>query len=106
MQALPREHAVTRCFLLSEHAPWYNLMQAGGLPPDAQRPLATMKVGGQPFPPLPLGNLIYYFLVIPDEPAVIDDPNATFYAWTDGRFVDVTGDVRARRRAVRFIDNR
>jgi hypothetical protein len=106
LQALPREHAATRCFFLSEHAPWYNLMQAEGLPENPQRPLATMTVGGQPFPPLRLGNLVYYFLVIPDVPAVVDDPTASFFAWQDNRFVDVTEEVRARRRVVHFINNR
>jgi len=106
MQALPREHAATRCFFLSEHAPWYNLMQADGLPENPQLPLKTMTVGGQPFPPLRLGNLIYYFLVIPDEPSVTADPAATFFAWKDNRFVDVTPEVRSRQRVVRFINNR
>jgi len=106
MQALPREHAATHCFFLSEHAPWYNLLQAAGLPENPQLPLATMTVGRQPFPPLPLGNLVYYFLVIPDVPAVVDDPRASFFAWKDGRFVDVTAEVRARRRVVRFVNNR
>jgi hypothetical protein len=106
MQALPRHHAATHCFFLSEHAPWYNLMQAEGLPENPERPLKMMTVGGQPFPPLPLGNLIYYFLVIPDAPAVAADPAATFFAWKDNRFVDVTSEVRSRQRVVRFINNR
>jgi hypothetical protein len=106
MQALPRQHAATRCFFLSEHAPWYNLMQAEGLPDHPERPLKMMTVGGQPFPPLRLGNLIYYFLVIPDEPAVAADPAATFFAWKDNRFIDVTPEVRSRQRLVHFINNR
>ena len=106
MQRLPRDHPATRCFLLTEHAPWYNVLQNAGLPPDAQAPLETMRVGGKPFQPLRLGNLTYYFLVVPDLDAVREDPNALFFAWNQGRFVDVTADVRSHRRSVHFIDNR
>ncbi len=106
LQALPRGHPATRCFLLSEHAPWYNLLAADGLPSNAELPLETMEVGGGPFATLRLGNLTCYFLRIPDNDAVRDDPAATFFAYEDGRFVDVTADVRSRRRAVRFFDNR
>ena len=48
----------------------------------------------------------FYFLNVPDNDAVRADPAATFLAWDNGRFVDVTADVRARRREVKFFDNR
>lgn len=106
MQALPRNHPLLACFILSENAPWYNLVASAGLPPQPQRPLETILVGGRPFAPLAVGNLTYYFLRIPDAPAVLEDPRAAFLAYREGRFEDVTEDVRARRRAVRFVDNR
>jgi len=106
MQALPRGHPATKCFLLSEHTPWYNLLAFEGLPAEPQRPLDTMLVGGKPFLPLTVGNLRFHYLNVPDNDAVRDDPSATFFAWDDGRFVDVTADVRARRREVKFFDNR
>jgi len=106
IHVLPRDHPVTHCFLLTEHAPWYNILQRDGLPPHAELPLETMTVAGKPFLPLHVGNLTYYFLRIPDSDRVRDDPAATFLSYEDGRFVDVTADVRARRRAVHFVDNR
>ena len=106
MQALPRGHPATKCFLLSEHTPWYNLLETEGLGREPQRPLDTMLVGGKPFQPLTVGNLRFYFLNVPDNDAVRADPAATFLAWDNGRFVDVTADVRARRREVKFFDNR
>jgi hypothetical protein len=106
MQALPRGHPLLACFILSENAPWYNLVANAKLPPDPARPLQDILVGGRPFAPLVVGNLTHYFLRIPDTPAVLDDPRATFLEYRDGRLEDVTAEVRARRRAVRFIDNR
>ena len=106
MQALPRGHPATKCFLLSEHTPWYNLLATDGLPAEPQRPLETMLVGGKPFQPLTVGNLRFYFLNAPDNDAMRDDPSATFFAWDSGRFVDVTAAVRARQRGVKFFVNR
>jgi hypothetical protein len=106
MQALRRGDPAAKCFLLSEHTPWYNLLETEGLGPEPQRPLETMLVGGKPFQPLTVGNLRFYFLNVPDNDAVRDDPSATFLAWDNGRFIDVTADVRARRRDVKFFTNR
>jgi hypothetical protein len=50
--------------------------------------------------------LVYHYLKIPERAEVIDDPRATFLAYDNGRFADVTDEVRARRRAVRFKDTR
>lgn len=94
------------CFVQSESVPWYHLVARGGQPADPARPLEDIVVNGKPFPPLPVGNLAYHYLRVPDGPEVIDDPRATFLAYEDGRFVDVTNDVRLRRRAVRFVDTR
>lgn len=105
-QKLARGHPLMKCFIQAEHAPWYHLVDRTGLPPDAHRPLETIHIAGKPFPPLVLGNLAYYYLRIPSSDAVLDDPNATFFAYRDGRFVDVTADVRSRRLQPRFYDNR
>jgi hypothetical protein len=106
MQSLPKGHPALGCFFLSEHAPWYNLVASAGLPPGAEKPLETILVGARPFAPLAVANLTYYYLRIPDSPGIVDDPRASFLAYENGKFIDVTGDVRSRSRAVRFYDNR
>ena len=105
-QALPRRHPALGCFIQAEHAPWYHLVATGALPPDAEKPLETIQVRGRAFEPLALSNLSYYYLRIPDTPAVLDDPRAIFLVFRDGVFTDATAEVRARRRAVRFYDTR
>jgi hypothetical protein len=105
-KSLPRDHSALACFIQAEHAPWYHLLARGNLPPDAERPFEIIEAGGRPYPPLPLGNLVYYFVRIVAGDAVLDDPRATFFAYRDGRFVDVTSEVRARKRVPRFFDRR
>jgi hypothetical protein len=102
--ALPRGHPVVDCFVQSEHTPWFHLVAARerGL----EKPLETLIVEGKPFEPLPVGNLMYQYLNVPDTAAVRDDARASFYAWDGARFVDVTGEIRTRRREVRFFDIR
>lgn len=105
-KSLPRGHPAMRCFIQAEHSPWYHLVEARGLGEQPQAPMETIGVGGKPFPPLRVSNLEFHYLKLVDRPEMIDDPRATFFAWQEGTFVDVTDDVRARRRAVRFYDNR
>jgi hypothetical protein len=102
--ALPRGHRVVDCFVQSEHTPWFHLVPArdGGL----EKPLETLRIAGKPFAPLPVGNLMYQYLNVPDTAAVRDDPRASFYAWDGARFADVTEEIRARKREVRFFDIR
>jgi hypothetical protein len=94
------------CFIQSESVPWYHLVTRAGQPADPARPLEDIIVNGKVFAPLPVGNLVYHYLKIPERAEVIEDPRATFLAYENGRFADVTEEVRARRRAVRFKDTR
>ncbi|HXM76695.1 MAG TPA: hypothetical protein VN971_07965, partial [Thermoanaerobaculia bacterium] len=105
-QGLPKGHPVVGCFIQGEHTPWYHLMTTHGLAPGAEKPLEIMSFGGKPYPPLAVGNLAYYYVNVTDRPEVRDDPAATFYAWEGGKFVDITDDVRSRRRTVKFFNNR
>jgi hypothetical protein len=104
--ALPRDHPAVSCFIQTEHTPWYHLVASHRLPPDPQRPLGIISFGGRPFPPLPVANLTYYYLKAAEGPEALQDPLAIFYAYDGARFLDVTNEVRERRRAVHFYDNR
>ncbi|HYC37456.1 MAG TPA: hypothetical protein VEC19_13605 [Usitatibacter sp.] len=103
---LPRGHAALGCFLQAEHAPWYHLLEARGLPPHAEKPMETILFGGKPFEAHRVGNLEFHYLRIAGDAAVIADPRASFLAWRGAGFEDVTGDVRERRLEARFFDNR
>ena len=103
---LPRGHPATRCFILSEEAPWYNVL-ADAPPAIAERaPLESMSFGGRPYPPLVLGNLTYYYVDIPNTAAVRDDPSARFFEWREGRFVEITDALRRGAREVTFVKTR
>ncbi len=105
-QSLPRGHPAIGCFIQTERSPYYNLVATRALPSDAQRPLQTVMVQGRPFPPLRVANLMLYYLEIPAGAEVIDDPSASFLRYDGTRFVDVTREVRERRLAVRFLQER
>jgi len=94
------------CFIQTEHAPWYHLVESTHLGPGAQAPLQDILFNGKPYPPLPIANLTYFYLKAVDGPAIVRDPKATFYLFEQGRFRDVTREVRRGAMPVRFFDNR
>jgi hypothetical protein len=106
-KSLPHGHPALGCFIQAEHAPWYHLLERSGLPPDAERPFEIIEAGGRPYPPLDVGNLVYYFVrVRPGDTEALDDPHAIFLAWREGRYVDVTAEVRGRKRVPKLYDRR
>jgi hypothetical protein len=105
-QGLPRHDPRVACFIQAEHAPWYNLLDARALGPDANLPLEPMLFNGKPYPPLKVVNLEYFYLKSTNIPAIVADPKATFYAFDGRGFNDVTAQVRDGSRPVRFYDNR
>ena len=105
-RSLPRGHPALGCFIQAEHAPWYHLLARAGLPPAAEGPFEIIEAGGRPYPPLPVGNLVYYFVRIPPGRAALDDPRASFLSFRQGRFVDVTTEVRAGGRVPKLFDRR
>jgi hypothetical protein len=105
-QGLERGDPHVACFIQTEHAPWYHLVESTHLPPNAQAPLEDIHFAGKPYPPLRVANLTYFYLKAVDGPAIVHDPRATFFLLEDGRFRDVTAEVRSGAIAVRFFDNR
>ncbi|HZZ94228.1 MAG TPA: hypothetical protein VFE23_16830 [Usitatibacter sp.] len=105
-QALPRGDPHVACFIQSEHAPWYHLLEARNLPSDAYKPLEIIAFNGKPYPPLPVSNLAYFYLKSVDGRAIAEDPKARFYAYDGHTFNDVTADVRSGRRVIHFYDSR
>ncbi|HUP96753.1 MAG TPA: hypothetical protein VM073_02365 [Usitatibacter sp.] len=104
--ALAQGDPATACFIQTEHAPWNHLLATIRGRPPSPEPLEVIRVRGAPFLPLRVANLTQFYLRIPGGTAVIDDPRARFFAYRSGRFEEVTGEVRARRREVRFYDER
>jgi hypothetical protein len=105
-QALPEGDPHLACFVQGEHAPWYNLLEARSLPPNANLPLEVILFNGKPYPPLRVANLEYFYLKSTNAAALMADPKATFYAFDGTAFRDVTREVRNGSRIVKFYDNR
>lgn len=106
---LPASHPLWRCMVLTEHAPWYNLLvvdppSGGATDARASPALVGITIGGKPFPPLRVGPLEYRYLKVASDAAVRSDPDARFFAWDGQRFVDA--DARVRAGEFRFFDNR
>lgn len=103
---LPPGHAAISCFIQGEHAPWNHLVDTRRLAGDEHRPMQVIRLGGAAFEPLRVSNLTHYYLAIPGGDAAIDNERALFFAYRAGEFHDVTAEIRSRRRAVRFYDDR
>lgn len=105
-KSLPRGHPAVGCFIQSESAPWYHLLDSRGLTSGVEKPMDIILFGGKPFAPMPIENLTYYYLKLEDRPEVRSDPHAVFLAWDGAAFRDVSPDVRSGKRAVKFFDRR
>jgi hypothetical protein len=104
--ALPRNHPAMGCFLLTEHTPWMNLLDARAASAGDEAPLRLHVFDGRPLAPLRVGNLTLWFVNLKEDSGAAQDPRATFLAREGARFVDVTEAVRSGSRPVRFHDNR
>ena len=104
----PENSKVIHCLVFTEKPPWYNFV----LKEDAEKveikPLRYMRYRGKEFPPGAAGGYVHFFFTFPDGDEIVKDPRAVFLEFLAGeeKFVDVTEDVRAGRRAVRFFNDR
>ena len=105
-RSLAPGHPAASCFMQSEHAPWNHLVARVDGRTPSPAPLEVIRVNGVPFAPLPIANLTQFYLRIPGGDAVTQDPRARFFAYREGRFEEVTADVRAGRIGIRFYDER
>jgi hypothetical protein len=92
------------CLILGERAPWGNFVRAGSLPDFS--PLRALADHGKPVPWLRLGNLELAYLNLEADVDARTIDGAFFLEYRDGKFVDVSADVRSGARPVHFFNAR
>lgn len=94
------------CLMLTEKAPWYQIMLRGDLATMRAAPLRPILVGGRARLPTLIGDLAYVYLNVPDDIAVARDPNAVFIEFDGQKYIDVTQQVHSGSKKVKFFSDR
>ncbi|MGC2457318.1 MAG: hypothetical protein WA435_04945 [Gallionellaceae bacterium] len=94
------------CLVLTEKAPWYQIMLREDLATMQAVPLRPIIVGGQARLPTLIGDLAYVYLNVPDDIAVARDPNAVFIEFDGQKYIDVTQQVHSGSKKVNFFSDR
>ena len=103
VKALTRNLAeVSRCFIQTEIAPWYHLVDASEVARAHSAPFTPVRVGEDSLAPILLGHGALVFVNTPPDAKPPLGPGSVFLAWQDGGFVDVGDEVRAGRRKIPF----
>ena len=100
----PELARLQNCLVLTERTPWGNFMRAGSI--DDYRPLHVLTEHGVPIPWLNFGGFELAYLNLDDDIDARSLDGAFFLAYRDGRFVDVSAEVRSGARPVRFFNAR
>lgn len=93
---------VSRCFIQTEIAPWYHLVDASEVERAYAAPFTPVRVGEDSLAPILLGHGALLFVNTPPDAKPPLGPGSIFLAWQDGVFVDVGDEVRAGQRKIAF----
>ncbi len=103
VKALTRHlDTVSRCFIQTEIAPWYHLVDASEVERAHSAPFTPVRIGEDSLTPILLGHGALLFVNTPPDAKPPLGPGSVFLAWQDGAFVDVGDEVRAGRRTIPF----
>ena len=94
--------SVSRCFIQTEIAPWYHLVDASEGKRAHAAPFTPVRVGEDSLAPIVLGHGALLFVNTPPNAKPPLGPGSIFLAWQDGSFVDVGDEVRAGQRTIAF----
>ena len=91
-----------RCYIQSESAPWFHLVDAARVARSTAPPFSPVHAGAADLRPIPLDRaaLVFVNLVPGTQPPLT--VGSHFLALRDGRFEDVGADVRSGAREIRF----
>ncbi len=92
------------CLVLTERAPWGNLIRAGSV--TDYSPLRALTHEGAPVPWLVLGDFELAYLNLDADIDASEIDGAAFLEYRDGAFHDVSADVRSGARPVHFFNAR
>ncbi|MGA9422172.1 MAG: hypothetical protein WBW61_07395, partial [Rhodanobacteraceae bacterium] len=93
---------VRDCLIQGESTPWFELIARGALMPSGAAPMLPVYDHGKRIPWLRIGDLEAAYLNLFPGLDARTMHDAIFLAWQDGRFIDVSAEVRSGRRPVHF----
>lgn len=93
---------VSHCFIQTEIAPWYHLVDASEVERAHAAPFTPVRVGKDSLAPIMLGHGALLFVNTPPNAKPPLGPGSVFLAWHDGAFVDVGDEIRAGQRTISF----
>lgn len=93
---------VQGCLFQTETTPWAHIVKRGSVTAESAAPMRRMYLGDQVAPWSAYGGVEYVYLNLLDgtDPRLMR--SAIFLAYDQGDFLDVTADVLAGRREVKF----
>ncbi|MEZ5462508.1 hypothetical protein [Dokdonella sp.] len=93
---------VENCYIQTETAPWYYLVNASEVGRSSQPPFTPARLGDGSIQPIFLGRGALVFVNLPPGAEPDLGPGSFFLEWKDNAFVDIGDAVRAGRRTVEF----
>ena len=99
---IPEIDRVSGCFIQTENAPWYYLVDRALLLRQAESPFTKVRVGDGFLQPIVLdGGALVYLNLNPAASAPVNE--GSFYlSWDNGKFTDISERVRSGTRKVKF----
>ncbi|MGB0132412.1 hypothetical protein [Dokdonella sp.] len=93
---------VANCYVQTENAPWYYLVNASEVARSKQPPFTPARLGEDAILPILLGRGALVFVNLPPDARPDLGPGSFFLEWKDNAFVDIGDAVRSGQRKVEF----
>lgn len=97
---------VQGCRFQTETAPWFYVLKRDSVTPDSVAPMQVLQFEGKPVPWPEYGGVEVAYLNLLDGTEARSLTSAIFLAYERGKFVDVTSEVLAGERNVKFRTSR
>lgn len=98
----PDPQRLARCYIQSESAPWFHLVDTARVERSATPPFSPVRAGAAHLRSIPLGRAALVFVNLVPGAAPPRGVGSHYLALRNGRFEDVGDEVRSGARAVQF----
>ena len=97
---------LAHCLIQTERTPWAHFVRQGSIAPIDWSPMQPLRRRGKPIPWPEFGGIEVAYLNLEPEADARNDAHGLYFEYRDGRFVDISADVREGRREVHFFNAR
>jgi hypothetical protein len=94
------------CLIMTERTPWGSFFRSGSIGPQDYAPLRVLEYRGKPIPWISVDGLEVAYLNLDADIDARKIQGAYFLEYREGKFVDVSAQVRDGSRPVRFFNAR